>query len=64
MTEEFTEKELEEETEINVLEFSLGSNEIDEIIEDLKELKQSKESFVFPVDDENELLIHYEVDEE
>ena len=46
--------------EVDVLEFSLTSEEIDELISKLTKLKQLKTSISFDVDDENEFVIHYE----
>jgi len=56
--------EQEEEIEVEVLEFSLDEEEIDELIEKLKELKISKSKINFNIDDGNDLLIHHEEDEE
>ncbi|MCK4553054.1 hypothetical protein KAT80_02530 [Candidatus Pacearchaeota archaeon] len=47
------------ETEVDVLEFDLDDEEINELMEKLRELKETKTSFNFEVDDENELLINY-----
>ncbi|MBU2104689.1 MAG: hypothetical protein KKF67_02860 [Nanoarchaeota archaeon] len=46
--------------EVEVLEFSLSSEEIDELVGKLKELKQTKQSFSFDIDKDNELIIHHE----
>jgi hypothetical protein len=54
----------EEETETEVLEFSLMDEEIDELVTKLQLLKESKEQISFEIDDENELLINYENSEE
>ena len=51
-----------EEVETEVMEFSLIDEEIDELIAKLQLLKESKESINFDVDDENELVIHYDED--
>jgi len=51
-----------EETEIEVFEFSLNDEEIDELIVKLVELKHIKQPFNFEVDDENEFLVSYEDD--
>lgn len=48
------------EREIESLEFSLDEEEINELIELLKNLKESKDKFGFDIDDENELIIHYD----
>lgn len=53
-----------EEINIEVWEFSLGNDEIDELIEKLKELKKTKTEISFDIDDENELLIKYAEEEE
>ena len=50
--------------DVEVWEFSLDGEEIDELIEKLKELKETKQDVEFDVDEENELLIHYEEAEE
>ncbi len=55
-----SESEIEEETEVEILEFSLDNLEIEELITKLQLLKESKETVHFEVDDENELLIHYD----
>ena len=54
----------EENKEVEIMEFSLSSEEIDELISNLVTLKQLREPFSFEVDDENEFLISYEDDEE
>lgn len=53
-------EEPEEEKDVEVLEFSLDEDEIDELIAKLNELKQTKQSFGFDIDGENELLVSYE----
>ena len=50
----------EEEQEINVFEFGLTSEEIDELIGELNTLKESKQSVSFTIDEDNDLLIHHE----
>ena len=55
-----SDEESEEEREVEVLEFALNDDEIDEFIEKLNELKESKGSFDFEIDDENELHVSYE----
>ena len=45
--------------EIEVWEFALDDGEIDELIEKLKELKQTKKNFEFDIDEDNQLLIHH-----
>ena len=66
MTEEKNHKdeETDEEVDVEVLEFALGNEEIDEFISKLNELKQTKKSIEFEIDEENELFIHHEDDEE
>ena len=54
----------EEMCEVNVTEVVLDEEEIDEIIEKLKELKQTKKEVEVDLDDENELLIKHEDFEE
>ncbi|HEA46509.1 MAG TPA: hypothetical protein ENH99_01885 [Candidatus Pacearchaeota archaeon] len=56
--------EMEEEKEVEVFEFSLDEEEIDELIVKLVELKHTKKSFDFEVDDENDLLVSYEYGED
>jgi hypothetical protein len=51
-----------DELNIEVLEFSLNDNEIDDLIESLKRLKQTQTNFSFEIDEEHELLIHHEED--
>ena len=53
-----------DEREVEVFEFSLNEDEINELIVKLVELKQMKTEIDFEVDDDNDLLIHYEDDEE
>ena len=53
----------EEMEEVEVWEFALDDEEVDELILKLQELKQTKKQFEFDIDEENELLIHH-VDEE
>ena len=48
------------ETEVNVMEFGMNEQEIDELIEKLNSLKQNKISMEFEIDDENELHINYD----
>ena len=50
----------EEMVDVNVWEFSLDEEEIDEMIEKLKQLKNTKTNFSFDVDEENELLVNYQ----
>ena len=51
------------EREVELLEFALYNEEIDELVAKLELLKVSKESIGFDIDDENELLIHYDKEE-
>ncbi len=50
----------EQERDVEVLEFSLIDEEIEELITKLQLLQETKEHISFDVDEENELLIHYE----
>jgi len=50
----------EDEREVEVLEFSLTGDEIDELVEKLKALKVNKTNVSFDVDENNEFVIHYE----
>ena len=59
-----SENEESEDKEVEVMEFSLGSDEIDNLISKLVTLKQTRESFNFEVDDENEFLVSYEEDDD
>jgi hypothetical protein len=56
----------EETEEIDVWEFALDDEDIDELIEMLKELKETKQHFHFDLDEANELVIHHaeEIDDE
>ena len=63
MEEEFNKQnheELIEEREVEVMEFSLVDDEIDELIAKLQLLKESKEQIHFEVDEANDFVIHYE----
>jgi len=51
--------EEEQEKEIEVLEFSLTEREINILLKELEKLKKSKTNFTFPVDENNEFIIHY-----
>ncbi|MFC1710861.1 hypothetical protein ACFLZJ_01760 [Nanoarchaeota archaeon] len=63
--EEQTEKNNKEEMEeIELWEFSLDEEEIDELIGELQKLKQTKTKVSFDIDEDNELLIHYEEEED
>ncbi len=54
----------EELTDVEVLEFALSGEEIEKLIDKLEELKKTKKSVSFEVDDSNELLINYDEGEE
>ena len=56
------EENKEELTEVEVWEFALDEGEIDNLIGKLNELKETKKSFGFEIDGDNELLIHYDGD--
>ena len=60
---EAVEREIEAETEVELMEFSLDKDEIDEFILRLKLLKEEKGSVSFEIDEANELLIHYDKEE-
>jgi uncharacterized protein CbrC (UPF0167 family) len=51
--------EEEQEKEIEVLEFSLTEKEINNLADELENLKKTKTNFTFPVDENNEFIIHY-----
>ena len=57
---EEVERAIEEEKEVDLMEFSLDKDEIDEFILKLQLLKEEQGSISFDVDDDNEFLIHYE----
>ncbi len=48
-----------EESEVEVMEFALYEEEIDELIEKLQELKKTRDSIEFDIDEVNELKINY-----
>lgn len=50
--------------DVEIWEFSLDEEEIDELISKLNNLKQTKSEISFDIDGENELLIHYESEED
>ena len=54
---------MEENEDIEVIEFSLDDEEINDLIAGLTELKETKSHFSFAIDEDNELLIHHEEDE-
>ena len=49
--------------DVEILEFSLSEEEINELIEKLDNLKQTKTEVSFEVDEENEFLIKYLAEE-
>jgi len=53
-----------ENKEINVLEFELDEEQIDDLIQGLNELKEHKQNLQFTIDSENDLIIHHENEEE
>ena len=54
----------EEEHDVEVMEFSLNDDEIEELVLKLNLLKEEKTSFNFGIDDENEFIVHYDNEEE
>ena len=54
----------EQEVDVEVMEVSLLDEEIEELITKLQLLRETKEPIHFDVDDENELVIHYDEGEE
>jgi hypothetical protein len=59
MNEEEINQEMNQEKDVEVMEFELCDEEIDELIAKLHLLKETKSSINFEVDDENEFLITY-----
>jgi len=59
-----SEETKENETEVEVMEFSLMDEEIDELIAKLKLLKDTKEHVHFDVDDDNEFIIRHDDENE
>lgn len=53
-----------EEVDVEVFEFSLTDEEIDELIDKLGKLKETKSSINFDIDDKNALQINYDEGEE
>ena len=51
------------ERDVELMEFALNDEDINELIEKLQKLKETQTSFHFEVDDENEFLVHYEKNE-
>jgi hypothetical protein len=64
MEEEMNNQNSEQEVDVEVMEFSLDGDEIDELVAKLQLLKATKEPFSFQVDDENEFQISFEEDSE
>ena len=56
--EQETEQEIE--TEVESMEILLNSEEIDELIGKLNELKQNKQPVHFEINDKNEMIIHFD----
>lgn len=54
---------MEEMVDVEVWDFTLDDEEIEELIEKLKELKVSKKNIEFDVDEENMLMIHHSEEE-
>ena len=63
-SEDADEEETEEEFDVEVLEFSLGEEDINELIEKLEQLREMKIPIEFDIDEENQLLINFEEDDE
>ena len=61
--EESKEESKEEMKDVEILEFGLSEEEINELIEKLNHLKQIKTEISFEVDEENEFLKKYLTDE-
>ncbi|NCO11833.1 hypothetical protein CO038_03380 [Candidatus Pacearchaeota archaeon CG_4_9_14_0_2_um_filter_39_13] len=51
-----------EETEVEMLEFSLNDEEIDELMGKLNELRDSKQTFEFDIDDEHAISVSYDAE--
>ncbi len=64
VTRETNQDNEEEMVDVDVWEFSLDGEEIDELIEELRKLKETKQDVQFDIDETNELLIHYEEEED
>lgn len=54
------EEDLNKEGDVEVMEFALCDDEIDELIMKLQLLKEEKEKIYFDIDEKNELVIHYD----
>tara|TARA_Y100000310_G_scaffold142028_2_gene141467 strand:+ start:3547 stop:3744 length:198 start_codon:yes stop_codon:yes gene_type:complete len=62
--EEMNENNEEEvERDVEVMEFALDNEEIDELIESLKELKENKKHIMFDIDEDHCLMINYDEEE-
>lgn len=58
-----TDEEQNEEVEVDVTEISLSEDEINEWIEKLEELKETKNPVTLELDDENEVEVYYQENE-
>lgn len=58
--EEEAEEETGEEVEVEILEFALNYEDINELIEKLEMLKETRKPIEFDIDDENQLLINFD----
>ncbi len=63
MTEEINNQNNEEEVNVEVMEFELNEEEIDELIVKLQLLKETKEQISFDIDDKNSFLINFSEEE-
>lgn len=50
--------------EVDILEFDLNEEEIEDLIDKLIKLKETKEPVILEVDEENEIIINYGEDSE
>ncbi len=64
MEENNFDEDSEEVGEIEIMEISLTDGEINELIDKLLELKETKQEVNFEIDEDNELVIKYEEDED
>lgn len=53
-----------EEVDVEVLEFSLNDDGIDELMGKLNELRDSKQAFDFDIDDEHSISVSYDGEED
>lgn len=58
--EEEYEEDDEDEVDVEVLEFSLGEEDINELIEKLETLRETKLPVEFDIDEENQIIINYD----